>query len=103
MTRPISAYAKWAGADDEPNEKYRDATCLVRRGQQGQLHRVQAADLRCRSAASVLLCRARSWRLAGVMQGARGGIDIPESDVDRVKVTWRSTTAKMDRTPPWED
>jgi hypothetical protein len=38
-----------------------------------------------------------------VMQGARGGVDIPEGDVDRVKSHLAKYYRKMDRTPPWED
>jgi hypothetical protein len=39
----------------------------------------------------------------GIMQGARGGVDIPEKDVDRVKSHLAKYYSKMDRTPPWED
>jgi hypothetical protein len=39
----------------------------------------------------------------GIMQGARGGIDIPGSDVERVKSHLAKYYRKMDRTPPWED
>ena len=39
----------------------------------------------------------------GIMQGARGGVDIPKSDVDRVKSHLARYYRKMDRTPPWED
>jgi hypothetical protein len=38
-----------------------------------------------------------------VMQGARGGVDIPDRDVDRVKSHLAKYYRKMDRTPPWED
>jgi hypothetical protein len=38
-----------------------------------------------------------------VMQGARGGVDIPEKDVDRGKSHLAKYYRKMDRTPPWED
>jgi hypothetical protein len=39
----------------------------------------------------------------GILQGARGGVDIPTSDVDRVKSHLAKYYRKMDRTPPWED
>ena len=39
----------------------------------------------------------------GIMQGARGGIDIPDDDVDRVKNHLAKYYRKMDRTPPWKD
>jgi hypothetical protein len=38
-----------------------------------------------------------------IMQGARGGIDIPRSDIDRVKSHLPKYYKKMDDTPPWED
>lgn len=39
---------------------------------------------------------------AAVVQGARGGVDIPEGDIPAVKRHLARYYAKMDRTPPWE-
>jgi len=39
---------------------------------------------------------------AAVIQGARGGVDIPESDIPAVKRHLARYYRKMDRTPPWE-
>ena len=39
---------------------------------------------------------------AGVMQGARGGVDLPAKDVDRVKSHLAKYYAKMGDEPPWE-
>ena len=38
----------------------------------------------------------------GVLDGARGGVDIPRSDVDRVRAHLAHYSTKMGSTPPWE-
>lgn len=40
---------------------------------------------------------------AAVIQGSRGGVDLPDSDVPRVKGHLARYYAKMGDTPPWED
>ncbi len=93
---------KWANAEDEPNQKYRDT------------HVWYDADNKDNFAAyKLLICDVVKGKVVavprgvmaagGVMQGARGGIDIPDSDVDRVKSHLAKYYRKMDRTPPWED
>jgi hypothetical protein len=92
----------WAGAEDEPNEKYRDA------------HVWYDADAKENfTAYKLLIADVVDGRLkavprgvmaaGGVMNGARGGIDIPEGDVDRVKSHLAKYYAKMDDKAPWED
>jgi hypothetical protein len=39
----------------------------------------------------------------GIMQGSRGGVDLPDEERDRVKAHLARYYAKMDRTPPWQD
>ena len=39
---------------------------------------------------------------AAVMQGSRGGVDVPAKDVDRIKSHLAKYYAKLDETPPWE-
>ena len=75
---------------------------LVRRGQQGQLHGLQAAHRR-RHRRQAAGGTARVMAAGNVMQGARGGVNIPERDVSRVKSHLAKYYKKMDRTPPWED
>lgn len=36
------------------------------------------------------------------MQGARGGADLPERDIDRVKSQLATYDAKLGETAPWE-
>src|SRR3954466_10965815 len=74
----------WAGAEDEPNQKYRDA------------HVWYDADKKENLTAYKLLIpdvvdgRPRAgprggMAAANVMEGGRGGADLPAGDVDRVK------------------
>jgi hypothetical protein len=39
---------------------------------------------------------------AGVLDGARGGVDIPAADVAKAKRHVAKYYRKMDDTPPWE-
>lgn len=39
---------------------------------------------------------------AAVMQGSRGGIDLPDADIPRVKSHLARYYTKMGRTPPWD-
>ena len=93
---------KWADAEDQPNQKYRDT------------HVWYDPDNKDNFAAyKLLICDVVNGRVlavprgvmaaGGIMQGARGGIDIPATDVDRVKSHLAKYYRKMDRTPPWED
>ncbi len=92
----------WADAEDEPNAKYRDA------------HAWYDADNKDNfTAYKLLIADVVDGRLkavprgvmaaAGVMQGARGGVDIPAEDVDRVKSHLAKYYKKMDDTAPWDD
>ena len=92
----------WADAEDEPNAKYRDA------------HAWYDADNKDNfTAYKLLIADVVDGRLkavprgvmaaAGVMQGARGGVDIPARDVDRVKSHLAKYYKKMDDSPPWDD
>jgi hypothetical protein len=93
---------KWADAQDEPNAKYRDA------------HVWYDADVKENFTAYKLLIadvidgRIKAvprgvFAAAAVMQGSRGGVDLPDKDRDRVKSHLAKYYAKLDETPPWED
>ena len=92
----------WAKAEDEPNEKYRDA------------HVWYDADAKDNfTAYKLLIADVIDGRLkavprgvfaaAAVMQGSRGGVDVPDKDRDRIKSHLAKYYAKLDETPPWED
>ena len=92
---------KWAGAEDEPNEKYRDAHVWYDAGKKENFtaYKLLIADV----VGGKLVAVPRGvMAAAAVMQGSRGGVDLPESDVDRVKSHLAKYYKKMDDTAPWE-
>lgn len=91
----------WAGAEDGPNAKYREAhvwydgdkeqnftayKLLIADVVDGRLHAVPAGVMAA----------------GNVMQGGRGGVDLPEADIDRVRNHLARYYAKMGDTAPWE-
>jgi hypothetical protein len=92
----------WADVEDEPNQKYRDAHVWYDAGNKDNFTAYKL--LICDVVKEKLVAVPRAVIAAGgVMQGARGGVDIPNSDVDLVKSHLAKYYRKMDRTPPWED
>ena len=101
-TPPRSASAPGPRREDEPNEKYRDA------------HVWYDADAKENfTAYKLLIADVIDGRLkavprgvfaaAAVMQGSRGGVDVPDKDRDRIKSHLAKYYAKLDETPPWDD
>ena len=91
----------WAGAEDGPNDRYRDAhvwydnekkdnfgayKLLIADVIDGRLHAVPRGVMAA----------------AAVMQGSRGGVDLPADDIDRVRSHLTKYYAKMDDTAPWD-
>jgi hypothetical protein len=92
---------RWAGANDGPNTKYRDAHVWYDADQKDEFgsYKLLVADV----VSGRLTAVPRGVMAAGaVMQGARGGVDLPENDVDRVKSHLAKYYDKMDETAPWE-
>lgn len=92
----------WAGATDEPNQKYRDAHVWYDKNKKQNFtaYKLLIADV----IDGTLTAVPRGvMAAAGIMQGAHGGIDIPESDVAPVKSHLAKYYAKMDDSPPWDD
>ena len=92
---------KWADAEDEPDARYRDA------------HVWYDADSKDRFGAyKLLIADVIGGRLqavprgvmaaAAVVQGARGGVDLPRRDIDRVKSHLAKYYEKMGDTAPWD-
>lgn len=93
---------EWAGAQDEPNEKYRDAHVWYDADKKGNFtaYKLLIADV----VDGRLKAVPRGVMAAGnVMQGSRGGVDLLERDIDRVKSHLAKYYAKMDDTAPWEE
>jgi len=91
----------WAGAEDEPNEKYRDAHVWYDADKKDNYtaYKLLIADV----VNGRLVAVPRGVMAAGnVMVGARGGVDLPAKDRDRVRSHLAKYYKLMDDEPPWE-
>jgi hypothetical protein len=91
----------WAGAEDGPNEKYRDAHVWYDAEKKDNFtaYKLLITDV----VDGELKVVPRGLMAAGnVMVGGRGGVDLPQADVDRVKSHLAKYYAKMDDEPPWD-
>jgi hypothetical protein len=91
----------WAGAEDEPNEKYRDAHVWYDAEAKDNFtaYKLLIADV----IDGRLRAVPRGVMAAGaVMQGSRGGVDLPAKDIDRVKSHLAKYYEKWDEEPPWD-
>jgi hypothetical protein len=92
---------KWADAEDEPDAKYRDAHVWYDKDSKENFgaYKLLIADV----IDGKLTAVPRGVMAAGaVMQGSRGGVNLPEDDIDRVKSHLGKYYAKMDETAPWD-
>lgn len=92
---------KWAGAEDGPNEKYRQAFLWYDGDNADEFggYKLPIADVV--GGELKVVPRAVS-AAAAVIDGARGGVDVPKDDIDRIKSHLAKYYAKMGDTPPWE-
>jgi hypothetical protein len=91
----------WAGAEDEPNDRYRDAHVWYDADKKSNFtaYKLLIADV----VDGKLVAVPRAVHAAAaVMQGSRGGINLPDKDIDRVKSHLAKYYAKLDETPPWD-
>lgn len=96
-----SRVRKWAGAEDGPNEKYRDAHVWYDADSKDNFtaYKLLIADV----VDGKLQAVPRGVTAGGnVMQGSRGGVDLPDKDIDRVKSHLAKYYEKMGDTAPWE-
>jgi hypothetical protein len=92
----------WTKAEDEPNERYRDAHVWYDAEKRDNFtaYKMLIADV----VDGRLVAVPRGVMAAGnVMQGSRGGVDLPEKDIDRVRSHLAKYYRKMGDQPPWED
>ncbi|MGB8381075.1 MAG: hypothetical protein WCG47_07435 [Dermatophilaceae bacterium] len=92
---------QWAGADDGPNEAYRKAHLWYDKDNKDNFtaYKMLIADV----IDGTLTAVPRGiMAAAGVLDGARGGVDIPAGDVERAKAHLAKYYAKMGDTPPWK-
>ena len=91
----------WAGAEDAPNEKYRDAHVWydAEKKENFTAYKLLIADIVSGTPHVV----PHGLMAAGnVVQGGRGGIDLPQDEIDRVKGHLARYYAKMGESAPWE-
>jgi hypothetical protein len=92
---------EWAGAEDEPDARYRDAHVWYDADAKDNFgsYKLLIADV----VDGRLRAVPRAVMAAGnVMQGARGGVDVPGRDVDRIKSHLAKYYAKMGESAPWD-
>jgi hypothetical protein len=92
---------EWPDAEDEPNVKYRDAHAWYDPDKPENFgsYKLLIADVidgRLKAVPRGVMAA------AGVVDGARGGVDLPAKDVDRVKSHLAKYYSKMGEEPPWE-
>jgi hypothetical protein len=92
---------RWAGATTAPNERYRDTHVWYDAENKDEFgaYKLLIADV----VDDELRAVPRAVMSAGgVLQGARGGVDLPRDDVDRVKSHLARYYRKMGEEPPWD-
>ena len=92
---------KWAGAENEPNAKYRDAHVWYDAENKDNFtaYKLLIGDV----ISGRLVAVPRGVMAAGnVMQGSRGGVDLPSADIGRVKSHLAKYYKKMGDDAPWE-
>jgi hypothetical protein len=92
---------RYADAEDGPNDKYRKAHVWYDAEQKDEFgaYKLLIADV----VDGRLTAVPRGVMAAGaIMQGSRGGVDLPGHDIDRVKSHLAKYYAKMGDTAPWE-
>ena len=92
---------EWAGAQDGPNAKYRDAHVWYDGDKSDNFtaYKLLIADVidgRLRAVPRAVMAA------GNVMQGSRGGVDLPAGDIERVKNHLAKYYAKMGETAPWK-
>jgi hypothetical protein len=92
---------RWADAEDAPNEQYRDAHVWYDADEKDEFgaYKLLIADVVDGDLKAV---PRGVMAAAAVMQGSRGGVDLPAKDVDRVKSHLAKYYARMGDTAPWD-
>ncbi|MGJ6964353.1 hypothetical protein ACSDR0_20810 [Streptosporangium sp. G11] len=91
----------WAGADEEPNTKYREAHLWYDGDEPENFgsYKLPIADV-IDGRLKVVPHAVRA--AGGILQGARGGVKVPKEDLGRLKAHLAKYYAKMGETAPWE-
>lgn len=92
---------RWAGAQEKPTARYRDAHVWYDSAKKDQFgaYKLLIADVVNKE----LKVIPRAVMAAGaIMQGGRGGVDLPATDITRVKNHLAKYYKKMGEVAPWE-
>jgi hypothetical protein len=92
---------KWADAEEKPNEKYRNAHVWYDSDKKDNFtaYKLLIADV---VDGELKVVPRAVMAAAAIVDGARGGINIPADEVDQVKKHLAKYYKKMGETPPWE-
>ncbi len=92
---------KWADAEEEPNERYRRAFVWYDADESDKFkaYKLQIADV---VGGELKVVPRGLFQAAAVMQGARGGVDLPKDDIPRVKNHLAKYYDKLGEEAPWE-
>jgi hypothetical protein len=92
---------EWAGAQEDPNERYRRAFVWYEPEDADKFkgYKLQIADV---VDGRLKVVPRAVFQAAAVMQGARGGVDLPPADIDGVRRHLARYYDKLGDTPPWE-
>lgn len=92
---------RWAGAQEEPTARYRRAFAWydARAEDNFTAYKLQIADIVDGELTAVPRAVISA---AAVMQGSRGGADLPHGDISAVKNHLARYYEKMGAKPPWE-
>lgn len=91
----------WAGADEDPNPRYRRAFVWYDSGKPDNFssYKLPIADV---IGATLTAVPRAIFAAAAAIEGARGGVDIPDGERPGVRRHLARYYRKMDLDPPWE-
>jgi hypothetical protein len=92
---------KWAGAEEKPSAKYREAFVWYDKDKKENFsaYKLPIADV---IQGKLMAVPRAVFAAAAVVEGARGGVDIPEQDIPRVKSHLAKYYKKLGEEPPWK-
>jgi hypothetical protein len=92
---------KWSGAEEKPNARYGQAFVWYDKDKKENFssYKLPIADV---IDGKLMAVPRAVFAAAAVVDGARGGVDIPEQDIPRVKSHLAKYYKKMGEEPPWK-
>jgi hypothetical protein len=92
---------RWAEAQDAPNSRHRQAHVWYDKDKKEEFtgYKLLIADV---VDGELTVVPRGVMAAAAVMQGSRGGVDLPSTDITRVRNHLAKYYKKMDDAAPWE-